>query len=384
MADPTARKDRAVLRTSAVHGSLDTSNTKFINKKSSDIAEKSRNAALSEIFDVLLHSVEYDKQEKSSTARQTVNNMEPSTNEVLAAPSAESIGAVGPELTLSEISGTQGTQQSVPTRPESDSPVVEPTKSLRAPPPPPPPPPRSPPETKAEPVLAPVPLSSVVAVAEPVVESGDPAMSKKLRELDAKKRGTIQGASESAKKSFSSSSSTNVAGPLLPQTENASVEGVLSVRQARPDLLADAHISAAVTEILGFATSSGYEQLTRDEFVAMYAAAVERRVIVPLNFLLSTASRGRGSSKPRSAHSDEQAAQVCTSAPTVLPASRKSSELVQQRYSRRQSGQQKVEDSLHDCEFPIKNHLLVLFILVFRFGFQAGSLKRSAETFIGR
>jgi hypothetical protein len=325
VADTAARKDRALYRSSVINSALDTSSTKFINKKSHAIANKSKKNALSEIFDVLLMSVRYSRHHDAVEAMEisaladvmmasaAANNLS-STTITTVNPLVVSLNLVeGSALTVSDFSSS--CQQGLESRP---TPSSDPNLSASS--------------------------SSVAHQGPPTVNiSSAPSLSTAPASTETINESYLsrKGASKLRDGIFKAKANHSTDEALLPENNDT-----LEIRMARPNLLSNPNITSAMITVLSIALKSGYEKLSRQEFLLLCGYAIENSFIPPLNFILSSINRG----KQISEHSDVLAAKKCTPLPTDLPAKRRSEKLVAGRYKHRISGEQKIEDSLQDCK----------------------------------
>jgi hypothetical protein len=395
VADPSARKDRAAYRSAVVNSSLDTHEAKFIENKSNSMANKARNKALSEIFDVLLMSVQYFNEHAPQQLQNQIRSLQESrqaappaasSSSSSSSSSAAAVPAVpaatthanplvvsldlssGPELHISDMdiqpapapssSSSSSSSSSDNNHPQASSSVANIATAAVI--------------SSSAASDASVASSSVPSVAAPVanvvpIASSATAVTKPDRYVTKKAAAGLLSASSAGNSPLRSSSrgsgdraaSNNPFNPVVrsssqeqPQSNDDHSSGgeTLDIRRSLPNMLANPSISSAMHSVLTMALDSHREHLSRAEFVAMCTHAIDNGLIPPMNFILSSTSRG----KKISEHSDVLATRACTSVPTDLPAKKKSEKLVESRHKRRNNGEISIEDSLNECKFSIQ------------------------------
>lgn len=131
---------------------------------------------------------------------------------------------------------------------------------------------------------------------------------------------------------------------LLEETD-----AVLNPSYAQPNMLENKLLAETMRHVM---RAAGSQPLTRERFIQLADEVIDSGVAPPINFLLTgtyTQSGQSGNRKNLLPSEEEEKVKHCKPKPE-LKAKYVTDKLVQERYKLRQSGQQKVEDSLRQCK----------------------------------
>ena len=323
--DPEARKQRSLnLSTTIVSGIESKKESKFITNKSEKLAEKSRHKALSEIFDVLLMSVEFEKarveqqqQQQPDSVEVPAEGAEPSMDQ---SRKPDSCSDVNTRKTDSSIDGMVMTDvTSSPTiaisQPINSSGMVNST------------------------------LTGIVRNEKEANDGDGSVRSRSSRSVTPSSRRNYIGSKRADVLSRSPQPKSSEGRSANEITSNP--DASLDLQLVRPYLLENRHLADTIASVLQQAYGLGFDSITRAQFLAISDDAIDRGLTIPINFILSSVSHNTRREAPE--NSETIASNECTSTPTQLPAKKVNEKLIRNRYKLRTAGLQSIEDSLHEC-----------------------------------